>query len=207
MFALREEAGKLLGEKLRYLASERPVILGITRGGVVVAAEVAKILKAPLYPLVIKKISSAWNPEFAVGAMGPDEKIVTSEQETVNSQQIKEVRKQIRERIKEYGVGDLGAKIRNKVVVIIDDGIATGWTFRAAIRYMAGLCPAKVIAAAPVADGEIAAEVRKKVDTLVVLDEVKELGAVGNFYEDFAPVGDEEVEAILKTSFDKFSRR
>lgn len=197
MFTSREEAGKLIGEKLKYLASEKPVVVGITRGGVVVAAEVAKALSAPLYPLVVKKISSPWNPEFAVGAMGPGGDVVIGDQEIVDSQQIQETRDKIQERIQEYGVGDLGIRIKNRTVIIVDDGIATGWSMKAAIQYVTGLYPVKEVVAVPVADRTIAGEIRKQVGKLVILDEVDGLGAVGNYYEDFGQVGDEEVKRLV----------
>lgn len=178
MFTSRVDAGRQLGKRLLQEKMAKPVVLGITRGGVVVAAEVARILKAPLYPLVIKKVSSAFNPEFAIGAVGPEAK------ETA-------------EQVKKFGAKDLAKKIRNKTVIIIDDGIATGWTIRVAVRYAKSKSAKKIVLAVPVADREIVREIRKQVDKLVVLEEVDGLGAVGNWYTDFSEVTDEKVVDIL----------
>ncbi len=178
MFVSRREAGKLLGERLRYLAKEKPIVLGITRGGVVVAAEVARILGTPLFPLVIKKISSPWNPEFALGAAGPESK-------------------EAAEQVEKFGAKDLAKKIKNKTVIIVDDGIATGWTVKTGIKYAKSKKARKIIVAVPVADREVIRRLGREVDSLVVLEIVDGLGAVGNFYEDFAEVTDEEVVDIL----------
>jgi len=180
MFSSRIEAGKLLGEKLQEFCLEKPVVLGITRGGVVVAAEVAKILRAPLYPLVVKKIGSPFNPEFAVGAVGPDSKDAA-------------------EQVKKFGAENLAQKIKNKTIIIVDDGMATGWTIRAAIQYVAGLHPARVTVAVPVADESVVKSLKSefKETELVVLEQVDGLGAVGNFYEDFSQVTDEEVKVLI----------
>lgn len=158
------------------------MVLGVTRGGVVVAAEMAKILQAPLYPLVIKKISSEFNPEFAVGAVGPAD----------NSPQVEKLMNFLKITDKK-----MGQVIKNKTVVIVDDGIATGWTVRVAVKYAKSKRVKGIILAVPVADREIVKELRPIVDELVVLEEVDGLGAVGNFYENFAQVSDEEVVDIL----------
>lgn len=178
MFASRVDAGERLGRKLLSFAGEQPVVLGITRGGVVVAAGVAKILRVPLFPLVIKKVSSPFNPEFAVGAVGP----------TDNSPEVKE-------KMKLLGITDkkLGRVIKNKTVTIVDDGVATGWTAKVAVQYAKSKGAKKIVLAVPVADREIARQLGREVDKLIVLEEVNELGAVGNYYEDFSPVTDEEV--------------
>lgn len=158
------------------------MVLGITRGGVVVAAQVAKILKAPLYPLVIKKVSSPFNPEFAVGAVGPAD----------SSSEVKE-------KMRLLGITDkkLGQVIKNKIVIIVDDGVATGWTIKVAVKYAKSKSARKIILAVPVADREIAKKIRKEVDKLVVLEEVDGLGAVGNYYEDFSEVTDEKVAECI----------
>ncbi len=208
MFASRKEAGELLGERLRQLTLGKPVVLGVTRGGVVVAAEVAKILKAPLYPLVIRKISSSFDPEFALGAMGPDFQIVSenSEISEISKDQISQIRRQIRDRMKTLGVSDkeLSAAVRNKTAIVVDDGVATGWTLRAAVGYVQGKQPNKVIVAVPVADESVVKSLQSKSKKIefVVLEQVDGLGAVGSFYEEFLPVSDEEVMAILRRSGD-----
>lgn len=188
MFASRTDAGHLLGEKLLGMGWKDPVVLGITRGGVVVAAEVAKILKAPLYPLVIKKVSSEFNPEFAVGAVGPEGIFVGEFSE--------KAAKQVEERIKEYKI-PLCKSFAGHAVIIVDDGIATGWTIRAAVQYVTGLHPGRVVVAVPVAGREIAGQLGRKVNRLVILEEVDNLGAVGNFYEEFPQVSDKEVKEII----------
>ncbi len=199
MFASREQAGELLGEALKKLSLSNGVVLGITRGGVVVAAEVARILKWPLYPLVVKKVSSPFNPEFAVGAVGPENVTV--------GEWSQEAADQVAQKMQVYGMGNLDKVIKGKTAIIVDDGIATGWTLRAAIKYARRCKAGKVVAAVPVADREIAKELRKEVDELVVLDEADELGAVGNFYEEFPSVSDGKVVMILERAVDSFSQR
>lgn len=189
MFASRQEAGRLLGKNLAKKKLSRPVVLGITRGGVVVAAEVAKTLKAPLYPLVIKKVSSEFNPEFAVGAVGPAGIFVGEFSE--------EAAKQVEERIKKYKI-PLCKSFAGRAAIIVDDGIATGWTIRAAVQYVTGLHPGRVVVAVPVAGREIAGQLGRKVDRLVILEEVDNLGAVGNFYEDFGQVSDDQVKSCVR---------
>lgn len=171
-----------MGKKLLSFAGEKPVVLGITRGGVVVAAEVAKALKAPLFPLVVKKVGAPFNPEFAIGAVGP----------TDSSEEIKE-------KMRLLGITDkkLGRVIKNKTVIIVDDGIATGWTVKVGVWYVKSKNPRKIVVAVSVADREIANKIKKEVDKLVFLEEVDGLGAVGNYYEDFSPVEDEEVLKLL----------
>lgn len=199
MFSSRQEAGKLLAGQLPELSLGKTVVLGITRGGVVVAWEVAKALSAPLFPLVIAKIGAPWNPEFALGAMAPDGKIVGSIFE-ISRQQIKKVRQKIRKRLKEYGVktSKLEKTLKDKTAIIVDDGMATGLTMEAAIEYVKSKRPEKIIAAIPVADKQVEERVKHQIDNLIVLQSVDNLGAVGNFYDDFSPVSDEEVISTLK---------
>lgn len=205
MFSSRQEAGRLLGEKLGELSLVKPVVLGITRGGVVVAAEVARELSAPLYPLVIKKIGHPYNPEFALGAMAPDYRVVTSDITDITDitdEEIEDIRKKIEERKKTLGVDDkkIRKAVKNRTAIIVDDGIATGLTFEAAVQYVKGLDPKQVAAAAPVADKKIVQKLEKLVNRIIILEIVDDLGAVGNFYQDFSPVEDSEVLALLKSA-------
>jgi len=189
VFTSRIDAGNKLAYELLKRSFKKPVVLGITRGGVVVAAAVARVLKAPLYPLVIKKVSASFNPEFAIGAVGPEGVSV--------GEFSQEMAQQVADRMKMYGAGDLSKKIKKRTAIIVDDGIATGWTFRAALHYVQGKLPGKIVIAVPVADRGIANKFRKEVDELIVLQEVDDLGAVGNYYEDFSQVSDEEVRALI----------
>ncbi len=171
IFENRNQAGRLLAEKLAAYRSDRPVILGLAHGGVVVAYEVAKALKAPLFALNVKKIGAPHDPELAVGARVEEQLWPLPE-------------------------------LKNKTVIVIDDGVATGHTAKAAIDFVKQHSPAKFILATPVCAADTAGILSGLADALECLLIPRELTAVGNYYSDFPQVSDEEVTALLTAAKD-----
>jgi predicted phosphoribosyltransferase len=183
-------------------------VLALPRGGVPVAAEVAAALDAPLDLVLVRKIGVPSQPELAMGA------VTDGEQPTIvrNSEVIelcgiserqfdaicKEELAEIERRRKRY-VGDRArAEVKGQLVMIIDDGIATGATTLAAIQAVRSRNPKELVLAVPVAPLDTVKKLNSEVDALVCLDTPRDFGAIGYFYRDFRQVSDEEVVAILK---------
>ncbi len=205
-FKDRADAGKLLSFSLRdHLPDDRDniVVVGLPRGGVVVAKEVARALKLPLDTIVIKKIGHPENSEFAVGAVGERE-IFLNPDATVDAAYARNTAERLRREIKRqetlYRAGAGAPNYESKIVVLVDDGIATGLTVKVAIAELRAHKPKKIILAVPVAAGDSLAELSHDVDDLVCLYTPAFFMAVGQFYENFEEVSDEEVTALLKNS-------
>lgn len=205
IFRDRKEAGRLLAKKLLSYEVENPVVFAIPRGGVIVAYEVAKELNCPLTLVIPRKIGAPYNPELAIGAIAPDGQMILNE-ELVKSLEVsedflqKESEKQVKEserRQRVYGVQEF-ENLQGKTAIVVDDGIATGYTALAAVRYLETKKPEKVILAVPVAPPETVNWLKREVDEVVVLDTPVWFSAVGQFYENFEQVSDEEVLAVLK---------
>ena len=203
-FKDRSEAGRLLGERLRELRLDDPVVLGLPRGGVVVAAEVADAIGAPLDVLVARKLGVPWQPELAFGAVAPG--IVALRDDVVAAAGLRRADIEVaaaRETAKlaELAVryrGDAPAvAVRGRTAVIVDDGLATGATATAAARSVRRDEPERVIVAVPVCSAPTASELRREVDAVVCLGELADFHAVGMYYQDFAAVADDRVRALL----------
>ncbi|RTG94447.1 phosphoribosyl transferase [Thermus scotoductus] len=201
-FRDRRHAGALLVEALKPLGLERPVVLGIPRGGVVVADEVAKGLGGELDVVLVRKIGAPGNPEFALGAVGEKGGMVLKPyalQYADQSYLEREAARQkdvIRKRAERY------RKVRPKVplagrdVVLVDDGIATGSTMEAALAVVLSEKPRRVVVAVPVASPEAVERLKDQAE-VVVLSTPPDFAAVGAYYMDFGEVTDEEVEGLL----------
>lgn len=205
IFKNREEAGKLLAKKLsQYKEEKNLLILGLPRGGVVVAKEVAEYFKAPLNIVVTRKIGHPLSPEFAIAAVDEDGNIVNDVETLPEFDEYLEAesarqRMEIKRRLKEYRGVESHSDFENKICIIVDDGIATGLTTLSAIRFIRSKKPAKIILAVPVIPKEIIGKLKSEVDELVYLEEPVIFFAIGAFYEEFPQVGDEEVKEIMKT--------
>ncbi len=210
VFANREEAGRLLGNYLREKLRNIDLVLGIPRGGVVVAKEVAKILGVPLSLLIVRKLGVPSEPELAFGAIDPDGHIYT-DRKTVeyfrlsqeDIQRVAEVELQkIREREKRF-LGGKEPEVEGKWVLIVDDGIATGQTVIAGSQYLKRRGAKRVMVAAPVCPMESIEKLREHVDEVYCLH-ISESGsfAVGMFYRDFRQIEDVQVEELLKNNLD-----
>lgn len=206
IFKDRQSAGKLLAKRLTHFIDDRRlIVLGIPRGGVVVAAEIAKKLKLPLDVIITRKIGVPFQPELALGALDPDGEVVWDDKLVsevgVESDQLKEVIRdeldELERREKVYRQGKGPLNVGNKVVILVDDGIATGATTLAAVNYLKRHGAAKVILAIPVASKEAANKLSDKVDELVVLETPEYFQAVGQFYQEFGEVSDQEVIQYL----------
>lgn len=206
IFKNRNEAGELLAKKLNHLRGEKNIlILGVPRGGVVVAKEVAEYLKAPLDIIVTRKIGHPLNPEYAIAAVDEDSEITVGienlDEYGTYLKEEKEMQKlEIKRRLKEYRGADSHPDFIGKTCIIVDDGIATGLTTLSAIRFIRSKKPAKIVLAVPVIPKEIMEKFKSEVDDLIYLDAPEIFFAVGQYYEDFPQVEDEEVKEILSFS-------
>ncbi|HSX40975.1 MAG TPA: phosphoribosyltransferase family protein [Candidatus Saccharimonadales bacterium] len=205
MFADRADAGKKLAQNLSAFKKDKPVIVALPRGGVVVGYVVAKILGAPLEVLIVRKIGSPYNAEFGIGAVAEDGTVffdtgsvrrVGLKQKDLQAAKAKEL-SEIRRRKKLYAEAER-ADLKNKTIILIDDGIATGGTIQVAIKSLKKQNVKKIIVAVPLASEEIADRLRKEVGEFIALFEAPDLQAVGSFFDDFTQVTDEQVMTLLK---------
>ena len=219
-FIDRDDAGRQLAKALARYKDRKPIILALPRGGVPVAAKVAEALHAPLDLLLVRKIGVPFQPELAMGAVvdgaSPltvlNEEIISlagiSEREfsAVRDQQLSEI-----ERRRKMYVGDRPhPELSGHTVIVVDDGIATGATTRAALQAVRLRKPSELVLAVPVAPTDALKKLAGEADEIVCLEDYEELGAIGFFYSDFRQVSDDEVIELLanhpvedKTSFEK----
>jgi putative phosphoribosyl transferase len=206
-FKDRRDAGNKLARALTGYKKQHPVILALPRGGVPVAAEVAQALDAPLDLVLVRKIGVPWQPELAMGAVvdGASPLIVRNE-DVIRMADIDEAQfkatcereiAEIARRRRRY-LGDRApVDVAGHVTIVVDDGIATGATTRAALRATRLRNPAKLILAVPVAPTDSLAEMRAEADDVVCLEDHTFFSAIGLYYYDFRQVSDEEVIALL----------
>jgi predicted phosphoribosyltransferase len=203
-FADRAEAGRLLGEALSFLRVEEPVVLGIPRGGLVVAAALAGALEAKVDAVFTLKIGFPGNPEFAVGSVSEggrfhvDEKFV--EKMGIGKFVEEEKKSRLAELIRRSEVirrHRPRIPLAGRAVVVTDDGVATGATARAALEMVRREVPRKLIGAFPVGEEGAVAELAELTDEMICLRCPEEFRAVSQFYRDYRQVGDEEVERIF----------
>lgn len=204
-FTDRAQAGERLAERLEALGLVDPVVLAIPRGGVVVGAAVAKRLGAPLDVALARKIGAPFNEELAIGAVGEDGSVVLSQgmvrrldvSDAYIEDAVAHARGEIERRRLEY-VGDREPlDLTGRTVVIVDDGIATGATAEVAARAAAAREPASVVVAAPVASPEAVRRLEAVADRVVVLEAPAFFSAVGQFYDRFEQLTDDEVRLTL----------
>jgi len=212
IFSNREEAGKILGVKVKEKGyGKDSLVLGIPRGGVVVAKEVAKILKCELDIIIPRKLRSPFNPELAFGAISDDESIVIDESLVsllnISKEYIEQEKKtqleEIKRRRKKYKMDKLLPDMKGKTVILVDDGIATGATMKAGVISVKKKKPEKIIVAIPVASPQSVEELKEITDEVICLYAPAYFAAVGQFYTEFSQTSDDEVIEILK----KISKR
>lgn len=207
-FRDRSDAGRRLAKALSSYKGRHPVVLALPRGGVPIAAEVAAALDAPLDLILVRKIGVPTQPELAMGAVvdGAAPILVRNEEvielsgttadefDAACASELEEI-----ERRRQLYIGDRArAEIAGHVVIVIDDGIATGATTRAALQAIRNRKPKELVLAVPVAPPDTIAKLRGEVDALICLETPKLFGAIGYFYRDFRQVSDQEVVAILE---------
>ena len=203
-FADRRDAGRRLAGLLTDLRLENPVVVGIPRGGIPVAAEVARALEAPLDFIVVRKVGAPQNPEYAVGALAEGDVSVIDD-ETVQAlrlgaaeldEVVGRAKRELTERLARYKDRRRLA-VAGRTVLLVDDGLATGRTAQAAARSLRERGATRVILAVPVAAPESVRRLRSWVDDVVCVETPADLWAIGFWYEDFSPTSDAEVEALL----------
>ncbi len=208
MFRNRVDAGRQLARVVRAsrLAGDRTVVLGLPRGGVPVAAEVAAALGAPLDVIVVRKLGAPFQPELAMGAIGEDGVRVENE-EVVGSSGVGAVeleaiaereRAELNRRALRYREGRARLDLEGRCAVVVDDGIATGSTARAACRVARAHGASRIVLAVPVAPAATASAVHDVCDDMLCVANPDPFFAVGEWYRDFTPTSDEEVNQWLR---------
>jgi putative phosphoribosyl transferase len=204
LFADRREAGERLAQALEPLRGEPVVVLGIPRGGVEVAAVVAEALGAPLDVVIPRKVGAPGNPELGLGAVAEgvevlDERLVDvlGVSPDYLRQEIGAQQEEIRRRAAAYRSDRPPVDLQDKVAVVVDDGVATGGTAVAALRWARSRRARKVILAVPVAPPEAIRRLQEEADEVTALATPEPFYAVGQWYEEFPQVSDQEVIEIL----------
>ena len=204
-FQDRKDAGLQLAQKLTWLRDKDAIVLAIPRGGVVVGDVIAKSLNAKLDIVVPRKLGAPNNPELAIGAVMHDGssylndyvvKTLNVDQQYIRSE-IKEQVREIERRLELFR-GNKKYDLADKIIVLVDDGIATGATTMIAVTWVKKQRPKMLVLATPVAPAEVARVLERIADKLIILMMPLEFGAVGEFYEDFLQVDDDEVIQILE---------
>jgi putative phosphoribosyl transferase len=207
LFEDRRDAGRRLAHALDRYRDTDPVVLALPRGGVPVGFEVAKALAAPLDVLIVRKIGAPGHPELGIGAVidGSEPHLVLNDeivrQVRPSAAYIEEEKRrqlaEIERRRRRY-LGDRSAiPVENRTAIVVDDGIATGGTVKAALRGVAGLRPARLVLAVPVAPADSLAELSGDCDDVVCLATPEPFYAVGSHYRDFMQTEDDEVVRLL----------
>ena len=203
----RSDAGKRLARELAGYKSQEPLILALPRGGVPVGAEIARALDAPLDLILVRKLGVPMQPELAMGAVidGAEPHVVRNEDiiaflampeaefEQICARELAEIER----RRKLYLADRPRAELRDRVVIVVDDGIATGATVRAALQAIRGKGPGKLVLAVPVAPTSTLQELEGEADEIVCLQRHEPFYAIGLYYTDFHQVSDREVIGIL----------
>ncbi len=211
IFQDRAEAGEKLAQKIKELwpderLANQTIVLAIPRGGVVVGKQIAETLSCPLDLIITKKIGAPGNPELAIGAVGIvgepviDEELAlrTGADENYLKDQIAKIKKEIAKKEKELRGDKPKLNLKDKVVILTDDGVATGATMKAAVEIVRQDNPQKIMVAVPVIARDSLKEIEKVADEVLYLETPELFFAVGQFYQDFDQVSDEEVKKLLK---------
>jgi predicted phosphoribosyltransferase len=207
MFDNRKKAGEELAGLLnKYKNHPNAIVLALPRGGVVLGSEVAKRLNLPLDVVMVRKIGQKNYPEYAIGAVAENEPAIYNEREVLlaDNSWLKKAEEQARELIKEriklyFGEERKRERVKNKIAILVDDGIATGFTMESALIAVKNKGAKKIVAAIPVAPLDTIARLKQLADEVIVADNPKNfLGAVGSHYYEFEQVSDDEVVRLLK---------
>jgi putative phosphoribosyl transferase len=213
LFKDRTDAARQLVEKLHWLRNEieksksSVVIVAIPRGGIILGNIIARELRTKLDLVISRKIGAPFNPELAIGAVMPDgsyflndvAEMMNASQDYIESQIEKEVKEIDRRLIEFRGNRDYDNKLEDKIVVLVDDGIATGATILASAKWIKDKHNCKqLIIAVPLAPREILEDLNRAADKVIVLHTPEPFGAVGRFYQEFNQVSDDEVKEIMK---------
>ncbi len=207
-FRDRGAAGRLLAEPLARYRASRPVVLGIPRGGVIVAAEAAAGIGAELDVVLVRKLGAPSNPELAIGAVGEDGRLFLDEAlaarvgagaDYVARQRLRQL-EEIARRVRLYRANREKIPLAGRVAIVTDDGLATGATMRAALLALREERPERLVVAVPVGAPETLERIADAADEVLCLRAPHDFSAVGMFYRDFTQVPDEEVLAVLRAA-------
>jgi putative phosphoribosyl transferase len=204
IFRDRQDAGQQLAQLLEKYKDQKPIVLGMPRGGVVVAYEIAKMLHAPLDVIVARKIGAPGQPEFAIGAIAPgDVRVVNPEVGGYfNSAEVNEIiereKQEMDRRIEVFRGNKPGLEVKDRVVIIADDGVATGQSALAAVRSVRKMGPKKIILVAGACALDAVSMLEKEADEVICISLPDAFYAVGLWFQDFAQTTDEEVIALLE---------
>lgn len=215
LFADRLDAGRRLAERLLIYKKRAPIILGIPRGGVAVAYEAARALEAPLDVIVARKLGAPRQPELGIGAIAPgdvcilDHELVRVLGLTDRDMEpiVGSAREEMEQQLDRFREGRQPLNLRGRLVIVIDDGVATGVTTRAAIRSIRQMNPENLVLAIPVCPPVTAHSLAEEVDAFICLSSPGNFRAVGEVYHDFTQVTDEEVIGFLREARRAPSRR
>lgn len=206
IFRDREQAGQLLAHALdHYRGNKDLLVLGLPRGGVPVAREVAQHLNAPLDVLIVRKLGVPWQPELALGAVATGGVVVFNDSVlshvSVSDRDLRLIaEREWRELKRREGVyrGLVPEpQVAGKTVILVDDGIATGSTMRAGVKALRSQGPARIVVAVPVAPSSTVRSLLAEADEVVCLQTPEDFGAVGSWYRNFSQLTDQEVRALL----------
>lgn len=206
VLADRTTAGRILAARLAFLQDTHPVVLGLPRGGIVVAAAIAQTLQAPLDVLLVRKISVPGCEELALGAIG-EGAVVVGNPEVIRrarpspatfERALEDARAGLARRAARYRPARQAQPVARRTAVLVDDGIITGATMRAAIRVLHARGAARVLVATPVAAETALATLTGLADQITVLETAARLTSIGRCYQDFPPVDDADVLGILR---------
>lgn len=208
----RVEAGKQLGTALKKYSGEDIIVLGIPRGGVVTGFYVAEELEAPLDVIVPKKLGAPMNPELAIGAVTEEGEPIVDEDlverlgvtQSYIEEEAESKKDEIQRRLKLYRGDRPYPSLKDKVVILVDDGIATGATMKAGIASVKSRNPSKLVVGVPVSSPSSVREIEPEVDEVVALSTPTPFYAIGQFYEWFPQNTDEQVIRLLEENRDKY---
>ena len=215
-FPNRAEAGRLLAEKLvKYAGRDDVIVLGLPRGGVPVAFEVAQRLGAPFDVFIVRKLGVPGFEELAAGAIASGGVRVLNEDvtraiphadEMIEAVTVRETA-ELERREQIYREGRPSPELRDRVVILVDDGLATGATMRAAVKALRQRGVAKIVAAVPVGPPDTCREIEQEADETICLSTPPFFQAVGQYYEDFSQTSDEDVRELLTQAAQDVSER
>ncbi len=206
-FRTRFEAGRALADRLRAYENSDAVVLGIARGGIAVGRALADALRLELQPLVPRKIPVPWSPEMGYGAVMPDGTVVLNDEMVTQlgftrqeiQHHVEPVVAEVRRRHRVYAGDAEPGRLNGRTAIVVDDGLATGYTMIAALRSVRSREPSRLVMAVPVSPVDSLERVRPEADEVVCLVVSRAYSfAVANFYEEFPDMSDEEVVDLLR---------
>lgn len=203
LFKDRKDGGRKLAQVLLTHHFKNPIVVGLPRGGVVTAKEVSRILSCPMEIVIVRKIGSPEDPEYGIGAMSEDEECFFAPQAyqyDLGSDEVQSIiqdeKEELRRRIKLYRGHHLDLPF-GKTIILVDDGLATGVSATAALKYLKNFNPQKLIFAAPVGPQRIRSYFKDLCDEIILLERPDDFISVGSWYDEFNQTSDAEVKSIL----------